>query len=92
MQVTEGRPLGGGRAAAWWVPPVALGLLVLAAGGLALAWTTTGSEPAVVGWWLAVVGFGVLLPGWALVRCLHGAGRMRPTWDGRARPASWSRC
>lgn len=47
-------------------------LLLLTAGGLAVAWTTTGSDAGVVGWWLAVVGLGVLLPGWALVRCLHG--------------------
>lgn len=49
-------------------------VLFVAAGGLALAWITTGSAPSVVGWWLAVVGLGVLLPGWALVGCLRGSG------------------
>lgn len=73
MQVTQGtaarRGIGGVLG-----PVGALGLLVLTAAGLALAWTTTGSDSGVVAWWLAVVGLGMLLPGWALVRCLHGAG------------------
>ncbi len=62
-----------------------VGLLVLSGAGLGLAWTTTGSEPAVVGWWLAVVGLGVLLPGWALTRCLH-ASSSSPTDVGWAGP------
>ena len=73
MQVTKG--MAGRRGTAGLAGPVgALGLLLLVGAGLALSWTTTGSEPAVVGWWLAIIGFGVLLPGWALVRCLHGTG------------------
>ena len=62
-----------------------VGLLVLSGAGLGLAWTTTGSDPAVVGWWLAVVGLGVLLPGWALTRCLH-ASSSSPTDVGWAGP------
>ena len=39
---------------------------------LAIAWSSTGSAPRVIVWWLAVVLLGVLLPGWALVRFVRG--------------------
>ncbi|GAA2744853.1 hypothetical protein GCM10009868_24130 [Terrabacter aerolatus] len=73
MQVTTGAAArrGTGGLTAFLGP---LLVLLLSAGGLAVAWTTTSSDPGVVTWWLAVVGAGVLLPGWALVRCVHGAG------------------
>ena len=50
----------------------AVGLLLVSAVALAIAWSATGSARGVVVWWLAVVLVGVLLPGWALVRFVRG--------------------
>ena len=63
-----------------------ISVLALAGVALAVAWISTGSDPGVTLWWLAVVAFGVLLPGWALVRCVRG-GDIRSTdlaWAGPA--------
>lgn len=70
MEVTGGATVS--RAVSRGLAPALV--LVLTAGALALAWTSTGSAPSVVGWWLAVVGLGVVLPGWVVVRCVHAAG------------------
>ena len=51
-----------------------VGLLVVSAAGLVLAWTSTGSDLGLTLWWLAVVLVGVLLPGWAIVRAVRGSG------------------
>ena len=63
----------------------AVGLLLVSAVALAIAWSATGSAPGVIVWWLAVVLVGVLLPGWALVRFVRG-GDASPTDLGWAGP------
>lgn len=61
-------------------------LLGVAAAALVVAWVSTGSSPGLVSWWLAVVLFGVLLPGWVLTRCLR-SGPVSATDLGWAGPA-----
>lgn len=54
---------------------VTLGAVALA---LVLAWTSTGTPPAVAAWWLAVVVLGVLAPGWVIVRLVRTGGHGGP--------------
>ena len=60
-------------------------MTLAAAAALATAWISTGSDAGVTAWWLSVVVAGLLLPGWAVVRCVRG-GRPSATDLGWAGP------